>query len=208
VSESPAATDGIEQYRGQSTLVSALAGAVVTVVTSFVPLSPILGGGVAAYLSGGDRSDGTRVGAISGAIATVPVLLGVVVLVGFVSLATLGVSPRAFGASLVFLLLLVVVFAVVVLYTVGLSALGGYLAVVLLEDRQGAAGSPTTDESGPVEGGVASTREDDESGEGGAGASDTDADDGGRPASDGDGEADAGDGRDADGNGENGDRTA
>jgi hypothetical protein len=135
---------GVEQYRGQSTLVSVLAGAVVTVITSFVPLSPVLGGGVAAYLYSGDRGDGTRVGAISGAVATVPVLLGVVVIAGFLALAPVGISPRAFGASLVFLLLLVVVFAVVVLYTVGLSALGGYLAV-LLQDRPGTDGNTGAD---------------------------------------------------------------
>ena len=56
------------------TLVNGFLGAVVTVVLSFLPFSPLLGGMVAGYLEGGERGDGVRVGAIAGAIALVPLV--------------------------------------------------------------------------------------------------------------------------------------
>ncbi|MFB9804906.1 DUF5518 domain-containing protein [Haladaptatus pallidirubidus] len=58
--------------RTDNTMVNALIGAVVTLVTSFIPFSPILGGAVAAYLSDADADSGVRIGFVSGAIATVP----------------------------------------------------------------------------------------------------------------------------------------
>jgi hypothetical protein len=53
---------------------NAVLGAVVSIVFSFVPLSQILGGGVASYL---DRTESGRVvlGAVSGALTVVPGLL-------------------------------------------------------------------------------------------------------------------------------------
>jgi hypothetical protein len=51
--------------------VNAVIGAVVAVVSSFVPLSPALGGGVAAYLQGGTRTVGAKVGAVFGLDRTV-----------------------------------------------------------------------------------------------------------------------------------------
>jgi len=109
------------------TLLNAVIGAVATaILNSFVPFAPLLGGAVAGYLEGGTRSDGLRVGTISGLIGLV---LSVVVF-GFVffvfSLFLLGAgAPRLFGA----LGLLVLVFGAVVgaVYVVGLSAVGGWL---------------------------------------------------------------------------------
>jgi len=111
----------------------ALIGAVVTVVFSFVPFSPVLGGATAAYLAEADATDGTRIGAFAGAIATVPlVLLGLFVFF-VVSVFSVGVAGDgvAFGLVGVFLLLLVGG-GVTLLYTVGLSALGGYLGSYLV----------------------------------------------------------------------------
>lgn len=104
------------------TLRNALIGAVVSVVLAFLPFSPALGGGVAGYLQGPSREDGLRVGAYAGLVAAIPILL-VVTLFG--SLFFLGAffEPRA-AFGFVFVLL---VFGVGLLYTVGLSALGGYL---------------------------------------------------------------------------------
>jgi hypothetical protein len=127
------------QYRGQSTLVSALVGAVVTVVTSFVPLSPLLGGAVAAYLRGGDRSESLRVGAISGLIAAVP-FAGVLGLV-FVGFGLFGIAGASGGMGAgpglgiaTFLLIAVFVLVVAALLSAGLSAAGGYILAVVLEE--------------------------------------------------------------------------
>lgn len=107
----------------------AIIGAVVTVVTSFVPLSPILGGVVSGYLGGGDGADGTRVGAYAGLVAAVPlVLLALFLLGGFAIVATeLGLG----GVAVFVALALVSASLVSVAYLVGLSALGGYIGVSL-----------------------------------------------------------------------------
>ncbi|MDS0283128.1 DUF5518 domain-containing protein [Haloarcula onubensis] len=108
------------------TLLNAAIGAVASIVLSFVPLSPVLGGAIAGYLQGGTRSDGLRVGALSGVLGLLAgaVFFGLFVL--FVGAAYLGSgAPRAFGAfGLLFFLVAAVVSA---LYTVGLSAVGGWL---------------------------------------------------------------------------------
>jgi len=106
----------------------ALIGAVVTVVVSFIPFSPVLGGGVAAYLSDADADEGIRIGAVSGIIASVPLLLlglFLVSVLGFFAVSGPGGGGMAFGFG--GLLAVLVVGLIAVAYTVGLSALGGYL---------------------------------------------------------------------------------
>ncbi|MFC7142369.1 DUF5518 domain-containing protein [Halosimplex aquaticum] len=110
-----------------NTFLNALVGAVVTAVSaSFIPFSPVLGGALAGYFQGGTRSDGLKVGAISGAIALVPVvavLFLVLSFLGFVSVGSgEGVFPFAIGGVIV-----VFVFVALAVYTVGLSALGGWI---------------------------------------------------------------------------------
>jgi hypothetical protein len=106
----------------------AIAGGVVSIVTSFVPLSPILGGLAAGYLRGGTRSDGARIGAYAGIVAALPVsvvmlfaLGGFAIVAGQVGL-TASISVFV-GVSILFAAL------VGVAYMVGLSALGGYFGV-------------------------------------------------------------------------------
>jgi hypothetical protein len=116
------------------TLRNAVIGAVVTVVLSFTGFSPLLGGGVAGYLQRGDRTEGVRVGAISGAIATVPFLLLAVFVFGVFGLLAGGGAAEA-GAGL---LLGFVFVGLVTAWNVGLGAAGGYLGVyVLREFEQG-----------------------------------------------------------------------
>lgn len=107
---------------GSNTVLNAVIGAVVTVVFTFTAFSPILGGAVAGYL---EKRDGLRVGALSGAIATLPILL-----FSFFTLAALGL----FAGSLIFLVLLLVALPLVLCFVVGLSALGGVLGVYLAEE--------------------------------------------------------------------------
>jgi|AntDeeMinimDraft_5_1070356.scaffolds.fasta_scaffold00381_21 hypothetical protein len=113
-----------------ATLVNAVVGAVVSVVGSMVvPVAPLLGGAVAGYLQGGTRSDGLRVGLISGLIAVVPgALLGMLVFGIFGSLL-LGMGPGTDGIGLgLFSLTFVVVFLLgVTVVMVGLSTLGGWI---------------------------------------------------------------------------------
>jgi len=118
------------------TLVNSILGAVVTVVTaSFVPFSPVFGGLLAGYLEGGGRDDGIRIGVISGAIALVPFVVVAVFVVSIVSVFLLGtmMGPgRVFGGLGFLALGFVFVFAAV--YTVGLSALGGWLGNYIRHD--------------------------------------------------------------------------
>jgi hypothetical protein len=114
---------------GPDTATSAVVGAVVTVLTSVVPLSPVLGGAAAAYLRTADRSTGARVGAFAGLIAAVPVVVLFAFLVGGFAVVA---SELALGAVTgIVVLALVFALFVAVLYTVGLSALGGYLGAGL-----------------------------------------------------------------------------
>jgi hypothetical protein len=111
----------------RDTLVNAVIGAVVTLVLSFTGFSPILGGMTAGYLERGDRADGLRVGALSGAIATLPFLLLMFLFGGFVVTGSMMADGVGFAGGFVFLLL--VGFLVALVWSVGLSALGGLLGV-------------------------------------------------------------------------------
>lgn len=111
------------------TYMNAAIGAVVTVVLSFTGFSPLLGGAVAGYLQRGERSDGLRVGAISGAIAAVPFLVLFVLFGGFIFTGTMMGPGTGAPRAMVLLLVVGVVFALV--WSVALSAAGGYLGVYL-----------------------------------------------------------------------------
>jgi hypothetical protein len=107
------------------TLLNAVIGAVVTVVTTFIPFSPVLGGAVAAYLQESGQSASVKVGAISGLVASIPFVLFVLFLGSLFpflpAFGTPGAVAGLFGIFLVFAIL------TGALYTIGLSALGGYL---------------------------------------------------------------------------------
>lgn len=109
----------------RDSIIHALIGAVVTTIVFFVPLSPVIGGAVAAYLGHATTGDGIRVGAISGVIATIPMAF-----VGLfaVSIFSFAYVPNGF-------LLVIVLFGILsMLYTVGLSALGGLLGAYLVDE--------------------------------------------------------------------------
>lgn len=108
-----------------SPVLNAIIGGVAGILLAFIPLSPVLGGGIAGYLQRGPREAGLKVGAGAGLVMLLPY-----VFIGFFLLMLLGLggTPAAFG---VFALLLIGMMA---LYTVGLSALGGYLGVYVYEE--------------------------------------------------------------------------
>lgn len=113
-----------------ATLINAVVGAVVSVLGSIViPIAPLLGGAVAGYLQGGTRSDGVRVGFISGLIAVVPgALLGILIF-GILGSIVLGMGPGADGIGFgLFSVWLFLVFLIgIALVVVGLSTLGGWV---------------------------------------------------------------------------------
>ncbi|MEF8779367.1 MAG: DUF5518 domain-containing protein [Haloferacaceae archaeon] len=115
------------------TLVNAIVGAVVTIVTSFVPFSPILGGGVAAWLEKTDRTEGAKIGALSGAL--ISILLLPLLFFGLV------VATIDLGFTFVIMLFVVTMGAA---YLIGFGALGGYLGAYLREEREGKAVSSET----------------------------------------------------------------
>ncbi|MFB6081257.1 MAG: DUF5518 domain-containing protein [Halanaeroarchaeum sp.] len=111
------------------TLLNAVIGAVASVVLAFVPFSPVLGGAVAGYLQGGDRSAGLRVGTYAGLIAAIPVVLFVLLFGGIFFLGAVFAPRAAIGV-----LFVVIVVVVGLVYSVGLSALGGYLGSYLADE--------------------------------------------------------------------------
>lgn len=123
------------------TFPNALIGAVITVVTvSLLPFSPIFGGAVSGYLQGGDGQDGLKVGALSGLLALIPVLV-VLALVGNILLilfagTSAGSPGLAGGLGFLFLSMLV---AIGVLYIVLLSAVGGWVGQYLKTELDGEA---------------------------------------------------------------------
>ncbi|AKH97474.1 DUF5518 domain-containing protein [Halanaeroarchaeum sulfurireducens] len=103
-------------------------GAVVTIVLSFTGFSALLGGGVAGYLQDVPPKRGAKTGAISGGIAVIPILL--VFVVGFGLFlgqpSALGI-PGGLELAIIFLVMFPLLFA----WTIGLSAVGGYLGAYL-----------------------------------------------------------------------------
>lgn len=112
----------------RSLLIDALIGAVVTVVTTFLPLSPIVGGAVAGYLH---REDGLAVGGLSGAIAAIPIA-GLLLLAG---LAFAFVPDPTVAGGIVLVVSLIVLAGL--LYGAVLGALGGYVGVYLSREFGG-----------------------------------------------------------------------
>jgi hypothetical protein len=115
-------------------LVHALIGGVVSVVLSFVPFAPILGGAVAGYLH---ERDGLRVGSVSGLLAAIPLALVVVLVVvlGFGFFGVFAIAPGGgVGVPGGFVLLLLFGVVLAAVYTVALSAVGGILGVYLVDE--------------------------------------------------------------------------
>lgn len=108
------------------TVQNALIGAAVGFFTSFVPFSTVLGGAVAGYLQGGTSSNGVRVGAIAGGVQMLLTFaIGGIFLLFFSALVVGTGDGAVFGITFFFLFLVVI--GITAIYTVVLSALGGWL---------------------------------------------------------------------------------
>ena len=138
------------QFSRRGTWVNALIGAVVSVVLSFIPFSPVIGGAVAGYLEKGDHNQGLRVGGYSGAIAAIPLVLlaGAIIVLG--TFGVIVAPGEAIRTLLGILLLGVLIVVVIGAYTIGLGAVGGYVGVILAErgdERRSARRSQSIDET-------------------------------------------------------------
>ena len=123
--------DGVtpESDDASSTSVAVLVGAAITVLTTTaVPLSPVLGGGVAGYLDAGPGRSGLRVGALVGAVAA-PVLLLAGILLLRPLYRTLGGTSPIPG--------LVVVAVAGIGYVLAFSTVGGYLGSYVATETRG-----------------------------------------------------------------------
>jgi hypothetical protein len=102
----------------------AVVGAVVTGILSFLPFSPVIGGGAAGYLEHFETGRTVSVGALSGLLAVVPILvLLVFVAIGlYAGLATVQYSGVGIVTAAVMLFALLFTGA----FGAGLGALGGF----------------------------------------------------------------------------------
>ncbi|ELY97991.1 DUF5518 domain-containing protein [Natrialba asiatica] len=114
------------------TVIHALIGAVAAVIFSFIPFSTILGGVIAGFLEGPDSRDGAIAGAFAGAITFVPFAGIALFVLGFIGLG-IGAAVPAEGFAIVFLAF-AMISMVALLYTVGLSLLGGMLGSYLARE--------------------------------------------------------------------------
>ncbi|OIB55534.1 DUF5518 domain-containing protein [Natrialba sp. SSL1] len=115
------------------TVINALIGAVVAVVLSFIPFSTIIGGAVAGFLEGPETRDGALVGALAGAVMFVPIIGIAFVFLGFFGFG-FGVAAVPLEGFVVVLAFFGLLSTVVLLYTVGLSLLGGVLGSYLARE--------------------------------------------------------------------------
>ena len=118
--------------RGQTGL-NAFIGAVITIGLSFTGFSPLLGGGVAGYLQAQSPRTGAKVGAISGVIATLPVLF--ILALGVMFLPFFGFGPGVPMGGFGFGILALVMVPMLVVWFVILSACGGYVGAYLHSER-------------------------------------------------------------------------
>lgn len=113
----------------------AVLGAVTTVVLSFIPVSPAVGGALAGYLERNESDRTVSVGALAGLLPTLPLCSTLLfVFVGLLSgLFAIGQAGNAIVVGTIMLLSVGLVATV----GAGLGALGGYVGG-RLADRRGA----------------------------------------------------------------------
>jgi len=112
---------------------SAVLGAVATAILSFVPFSPVLGGGLAGYLEQPTSGRPVSVGALSGLLSILPAL----VLLGFVTVGMYSGFATIQEAGLGFVVVAGMFFGVLLLsaYGAGIGALGGFAGGRLAENE-------------------------------------------------------------------------
>ena len=109
-----------------STLVNVLVGGIAGIVLGFVPFSPVLGGAITGYLEESTPREAVKAGAMAGVVMLVPFAFFGLFVAAF--LLGFGDAPLALGIFGFF------AFVFAGFYTVGLSALGGYIGDYLRDE--------------------------------------------------------------------------
>lgn len=123
------AQTGVRPDREPNTLMNAIVGAVVMLITApLLPFAAIVGGGIAGYLQRGPSRGGAKVGAFSGALAAVPSFIVVWFVIG---VFMLGLTGAPFGPGFIYVIAL---FIVLLGYFVGAGALGGAVGAYLQKE--------------------------------------------------------------------------
>jgi hypothetical protein len=104
------------------TIRDGLVGGTVAAILSFLPLSEVLGGGIAGYLNRGTERSGVAVGSIAGLVAFLPYLL----VVGYLT-ASPGIALPGPDLGLSRAYIIAGAASVAFVYVMGLSALGSLL---------------------------------------------------------------------------------
>ncbi|WP_049924206.1 DUF5518 domain-containing protein [Halopiger djelfimassiliensis] len=115
------------------TVIHAIVGAVVGIVLSFIPFSTVIGGAVAGFLEGPNGRNGAIVGALAGAVTFVPFAAMALFMLGIVGFG-MGVTAVPIEGFAFVLLVTALLSMTVLLYTVGLSLVGGYLGAYLARE--------------------------------------------------------------------------
>lgn len=108
-----------------SYLSAAVLGAVVTALVSFIPFSPVVGGGVAGYLEGLRTERTLGPGALSGVLAAAPLLAVLLFVTVGLYLGLAGVGAGGLGVVTVAAIVVSMVF--VAAFGAGLGAVGGFI---------------------------------------------------------------------------------
>lgn len=122
-----ATTEGeVVSYRAHAVI-----GGVATVVLSFLPFSPIIGGGIAGYLEHQVTGKSIGVGGLAGFLSMIPVI-------SILTFVTIGLFAGFFsihetGLGIVMTLIMFLVLLFVAAYGAGLGALGGFVASRLVD---------------------------------------------------------------------------
>jgi len=117
-----------------NTFMNAIIGAIVTIVLSFLPLSPVLGGSCSGYLQRGTQREGAKVGGLAGLLASIPLFLSLLIMAPIFVFAPFGVPAMPFNP----LGFAVALFILLIVYTVGLGVVGGVVGVYLVEANNSA----------------------------------------------------------------------
>lgn len=111
----------------------AVLGAVTSSVLSFVPFSPVIGGGLAGYLERDESGRSVSVGALSGFLYAAPTLVVLAFVTVGLYAGLAAVQESGLGIVTGAAMLLVVLF--VATYGAGLGALGGFAGARLADRR-------------------------------------------------------------------------
>lgn len=102
----------------------AIYGAVTTAILSFIPVSPVFGGGLAGYLGRYETGGSVGIGAASGFLATAPVVSLLAFVTGGLFSGLAAVGETGLGIVLVSAMALTMLFLAA--YGAGLGAIGGF----------------------------------------------------------------------------------